>query len=635
MTVHEPVEIHGIPHPLGFPTGAQIAFGNLDFDHDAVLSGVRVLLYASDEMPYQRMLAKVTKDQLDTSPLPGDASLEGWWTRSQTDWSGGSGQDFMEPITDEQVARKFKASAGVDVFTEPGWVSLLPSAFEIDSSPATSSHLCKVPGGFAYSFDQYVYLNTGVSADFGEPVTSLQVAGSCLVVGLTDTAKVVECGTLADRATISGFTGVPVVSWVKGRMMFMVGDKVWEIPGAPTSDIDLSDATAHPVKVDMKDPSWTFVGATSSPTSILLAGHGNSGSAVLALKLDETGKLPDLTAPTEVAQLPVSEQITGITTYLGTFIAILTNRGVRVGVTADTGLAYGPLLGAPASTGDGGDVSVYDRFVFYPIADAGDGRGGMAIVDLSEADQADGRNAWSTWIRVPETDAGFAVTDSIVLDPHHVVMIGEGNGEIRVYEAKPENGLDSGWLTTSLVRFGTLETKTYESVKVLAGQSMDGKISVDFVGEYGKESQIGILTAAMGSEASFDVNSRAPHTEAYLKFRLEPDTLDPKAGPRLAAWTMRAWPSVENRGEQIVLPILCFDYQRDNRGLQFGYEGYAHDLWKTLASRLTNGQVLIIDEVRSGFSYKAIAEDMTFTQVSPPSHASGFGGIIQVKLRTT
>lgn len=631
----EAQEIHGIPHPLGYPSGAQTAFGNLDFDHDAVLAGVRVLLYASDEMPYQRMLAKVTKDQLDTSPLPGDASLEGWWTRSQTDWSGGAGQDFMEPVDDAQVARKFKASAGVDVFTEPGWATLLPRAVEIDSRAATQAHVCKAPGGFAYSFDSEVRLAGGTVRDFGENVTSLQVAGSCLVVGLTDSAKVVQCDTLVDVAAITGFNGVPVIAWVKGRMLLMVGDKMWEIPGSPTANIDLSDTTAHPVKVDMKDSSWQFVGATSSPTSILLAGYGNAGSSVLALKLDETGKLPDLSAPSEVAQLPISEQITGIATYLGTFIALLTNRGVRVGVTADSGLAYGPLLTAPVSTGDGGDISVYDRFLYYPVADAGDGRGGMVIVDLSEADSADGRNAWSTWIRIPSTGTGLVVTDSIVLGPRHSVLVAVGGGQAKVYEAKAGNGLDSGWLSTSLVRFGTLETKSFESVKVVAGQQMAGKLSVDFVGEYGTPNQIGVLTGQMGNEASFDVNARGPHTEAYLTFQMEPDTVDPNTGPRLAAWTMRAWPSVENRGEQVILPILCFDHQRDGRGLQFGYEGYAHDLWRILTTRLTSGQVLIVDEVRSGFSYKAVAEDMTFTQVSPPSHASGFGGVVQVKLRTT
>ena len=77
-----------------------VSFSNPTFDYDFDVAGVHFLSAASDSYPYQRGLSKVVKDQLDTSTDPGDNSLQGWWTRSQTDWSGGSGSDYMEPIDD-------------------------------------------------------------------------------------------------------------------------------------------------------------------------------------------------------------------------------------------------------------------------------------------------------------------------------------------------------------------------------------------------------------------------------------------------------------------------------------------------------------------------------------------------------
>ena len=635
-------EIHQVPHRL-FVVQKISDFESPEFDADYSIAGIKCLSAASDEYPYQRMLTKILKDQIDTSDAPGDNSLQGWWTRSQTDWSAGSGQEYMEPASSEIVRRSFFTSAGVDVFTRPGFVSLLPQAVEVHREAGSDGQCAKVAGGYVFTVDEKAYRSIDGNVEsftLASAVTQVAVASDKVLFSITNAVSVLHTdGTFTQ---ITGFTGSAVLSWVKQRLILMIGDKVYEIgPGDLTANVNLSAATA---KVDLKDPSWVFTGSTGTPTSILLSGYGAAGSSILALTLDDKGTLPDLSAPIEVAQFPVSEQITGgITSYLGTYIGILTNKGVRVGTVADGGgLVYGPLIGSPVSTGTAGDISVYDRFMYYPVADAGDGRGGMVIVDLSTSDE-EGRNAWSNWTRsIPDKVAPWPiVTDAIVVDARSTVMLAVvpaagGTTEVVVYEAKDENGLeDKGSLTTSWVRFGTLEKKYFDQIKVVADPPMAGRIGVFALDDETSATALGHLTTEIGQEATFKVNGRKSVTDMAFRFDLERSATDPTKGPDLAAWAVRAWPSVESRGETVVLPLLCFDFERDSRGVQVGYEGYAQERWSALATVLSDGVSVQVIEYQSGFRYTAVAEDASFTQISPPTGASGFGGIAQVVFRTT
>ena len=634
-------EIHDVPHQL-FVVQNTSDFESPEFDADYSIAGIKWLSAASDEYPYQRMLTKVLKDQIDTSEEPGDNSLQGWWTRSQTDWSAGAGQEYMEPAKEEIVRRSFFSSTGVDVFNRPGFVSLLPQAVEVHREAGSDGHVTKTADGYVFTVDEKAYrsINGNVeSFTLASAVTQVAVASDKVLFSITNAVSVLQ--TDGSFTQITGFTGSAVLSWVKQRLILMVGDRAYEVgAGDLAADVDLSAVTA---KVDLKDPSWVFTGCTGTPESILLSGYGASGSSILSLTLDDKGALPDLSAPVEVAQFPVSEQITGgITSYLGTYIGILTNKGVRVGTVADRGgLVYGPLIGSPVATGTAGDISVYDRFMYYPAADVGDGRGGMVIVDLSTIDE-DGRNAWSNWTRIPDKVAPWhIVTDSIVVDARSTVMLAVvpaagGTTEVAVYEAKDENGLEAkGSLTTSWVRFGTLEAKYFDQVKVVADPPMAGRIGVFALDDETTATALGKLTAEIGQEATFKVNGRRSVTDMAFRFDLERSATDPTKGPDLAAWAVRAWPSVDSRGETVVLPLLCFDFERDSHGVQVGYEGYAQERWKALAAVLGGGAGVMVTEDQSGFRYTAVAEDATFTQIAPPTGASGFGGIAQVVFRTT
>jgi len=390
-------EIHGVPHYLGYPTTNTSYENPAGMSPDYLIGGIGFLSGASDQFPHQRMLAKVVKDQIDSSQNPGDNSLQGWWTRSQTDWSAGAGQDFMEPISQENVDRRFSSSAGVDPFTKPGNISLLPVASSVGTISGTATRALLVKAGtaaFMASGNHLLRYDTVspavTTATAAGTIAGLVIAGDKLLLsslGTIQMAPITGTMTLTTAFTVTS-TITPQAWWVKNRVLVAVGPKLFESPGTPTTSVNLTTATA---KVDMKDDSWVFTGATTTPKSILLSGYGSGGSSIQALTLDTTGALPDLAAPFVVAEFPSNERVTDIESYLGTFVGIASNQGVRVGQVSDGGgVTYGPLLGSPKPPTEINVFSAYDRFLYYPVADAGDGRGGMVQIDLSGVEK-DGR----------------------------------------------------------------------------------------------------------------------------------------------------------------------------------------------------------------------------------------------------
>lgn len=644
-------EIHEVPHYLTvYPQ--RTSWVGPSFQQDIRIAGIDFLSAASDDYPYQRQLTRVTKEQLDVSTEPGDNSLEGWWTQSQTDWSAGSDQVYMEPASDELVQRKYYTSAGVDVFHEPGFFSLLPKSKRIDMKNAEVGFLARMVGGYAVGRGDSVEVSlAGSVTDFNatQVVNMIQAGQHLLVADFKGSGSVEVKGyttvDLADSVpspsvTISNVDGIPVMSWVKNRLFLSVKDKLWEIPSLE-ADVDLS--ATDPI-LDMKNTAFSFVNAVATPSSIIVGGSDLAGSQMMSFVLDDTGALPDLTAPIVVGELPNNERLLGLQEYLGTYIILFTTFGVRVGTVADGGgLVYGPLIGSPVPVPPAGVGalpqvpvvgSTFDRFVTYPIADAGDGLGGACIIDLSVSD-ADGRYSWSTYTR--GTDKGEECVGVIIRDARDTVMLfKDARGQsIELHECSDANGLGTGWLNSSWVRFGTLENKYFDQVKIVCDPPFAGKVAVTSLDDETTGTLIGTLNPEIGQEGVFKINSRTGMTDMALRFDLTPDATDDSKGPKVAAWSLRAWPSVKGRGEQVVLPLLCFDNEVDSLGVNVGYTGYAKERWEALSDALTSGSSVLVHEANSGFSYTAIAEDATFTQTAPGNNASGFGGILQVVMRKT
>jgi hypothetical protein len=644
-------EIHGVPHYLTvYPQ--RTTWSGPEFAQDIRIAGIDFLSAASDEYPYQRQLTKVTKEQLDVSNTPGDNSLEGWWTRSQTDWSGGADQVYFEPASDDLVLRKYYDSAGIDVFNEAGFFSLLPKSSMLDSKNDGARVIVERAGsnGYMYAFDQEINViindvktTVPVGGSSGNKIVNLASAGTEILVSFDNNTTVVLNAVNLNPgdppiATISGYDGTPEFSYVKNRLLLSVGNKMWELVDWSTNQ----DVSAMDPLIELPSTNAVIGNAVSTPESILVYANDGNVSSILALKVDDTGALPEMAVPIEVGVMPSTERIRGLGVALGTYVCIVTSLGARIGTVTDGGgVMYGPLIGSPPPSGQTEDgieypvhAETYDRFFSYPIADAGDGMPGDAVIDLSVSDD-DGRYAWSSFTRYTSDMGSGRHVDSIRLGARRTIHAHSNGTEHEIHEVSDEYGLEPGWLNTSWVRFGTLENKYFDQVKVVCDPPFHGKVAVTALDDEVSGTLVGTLNPQIGQEGVFKINARTGTTDMAIRFDLTPDNDDDSLGPKVAAWSLRAWPSVKGRGEQVVIPLLCFDNEVDSLGVNVGYTGYAKERWEALSAALTGGTSVLVHEVNSGFSYNAIGEDATFTQTAPGNNASGFGGILQVVLRKT
>ena len=625
---------HDVPYVLGIGGDGAEYVNPPGMRYDFDIGGIHFFAANSQQFPYQRKLSDIQKEQFDSSGQPGDNSLQAWWLRTQTDWSLGAGQEVMEPITEEGIDRAYASSAGVDTMTRPGWVSLLPLPSVVDSwTTGADPVIVPLPDGYVVAAGTEVtrvVAGVPATATAAGTVTSLVVAGPNVLV--ISSGKI-EWAPLSGSFTLTtGFTctGTPRAWWIKSRILIALGDEVHENPGSViTGSTDLDAATPT---YDLGDTSIEIVGAAPTPASILLAVNANSGASILALKLDTNGDLPSTTAPVEVAQFPQGEDLYALSTYLGSYVGLSTSRGIRIGTTQDSGgVTYGPLLGSPVATGSSMTFSAYDRFLHYPTADAGDGRSGLVRIDLSEIDSS-GRAAWSTFIRVPSTTA--SVSGMIVAGNREAYLVSQDAGTAELWFADDTSDLDAGWLVGSTVRFGTLETKQFDAVKIVADAPLAGTVAVSVINNNDAPAEIGTIGVGTGSTLILYTGNRQPVASMAVRVDLTRSATDATAGPSVQAWSIRAIPMVENRGETASIPLLNFDFERDAGGTPFGYEGRSYARWTALVSRVTSGVPLIVREAGSGAAYVALVEDMVMSQTEPPGRASGFGGVIQLKLRT-
>jgi len=92
--------------------------------YDISLNGLPFFLAAIDEFPYTRQTAPYRKQQIDQTNEPGEQTLTGWWTRSQSSFHNGTGIKFYDPSVGESVAYRVNDCKGVDIWTK-GQVTLL------------------------------------------------------------------------------------------------------------------------------------------------------------------------------------------------------------------------------------------------------------------------------------------------------------------------------------------------------------------------------------------------------------------------------------------------------------------------------------------------------------------------------
>lgn len=598
--------------------------------YDFAIGGLPFLCAISDQRPYQRRTADFRKQQFDTSREAGEQSLDQWWTRDQASFHKGAGINYYEPGSDEGTQYRFKSSAGVDVWTV-GEVSLLHSLSKTITITAGQSAWATtaVVSGLDYYFanGNGTVSRQGASGSAGtytgatDNIGPVAVAGSTILVGGPTSIRsgLANGATLADLWT--GAAASPRPYWVKGRIIAAVGAALYELTLAGGT-WPAAALYTHP------DTGWTWTSVVETPTAILASGYGSHKGAIFKFELetDTTGTVPKLGQPFQIAEFPPGEQVHAMYAYLSQYVAIGTNKGLRVALIDGNGnLQYGPLIIETANPVTA--FSARDSFIYAGVQDYIDGKSGVVRVNLAEPLGDSLRFAYATDAQTHTTGKVNSVAFLGTTD--RVVVAVDADG---IYVQSATAFEPSGYLLTGAMRFATTEAKLFRRMKVRATPGT-GTMSVSTVDEQATTAFIFRVGPSYNTNDDIDLTAPATaqeHISLLLTLEASSDTL---GSPVLNGVQVKAIPQIK-RQRLVQVPLLCMDREKDRNGVETGYNGGAADRFLALEALEDLQAVVQVQDFTTGESYSAQIEMVQLERTTPPKKGNdNAGGILTVTLR--
>jgi len=667
--------------------------------YDYEIAGLPFIGAVGPDFPYERALARVFKDRVDQSAEPGDQSFDGSWIRSQTDWTGGAGYRFAEPVSEDPIPRSFNWSFGTDPFKEKGQLHLCHQPLLVDPSPTGDSGT--EWGSIANTKYGETWITCGnriqASAGLGLPWTTMNSDAGDIATLESTPQGVVWANRQgvwrSDPGPISGSShysqmyssgGLQTRAWyVKDRLI------VWrESSGLTPKDSVFALPMIDGGAVPLADPvveDWNFdvVDATEGPAGIVLAVNRGTQGALYLLTIDSDGGIPTLTYPVQIAVLPKGEMFTHIDSSMNMYLMLGTTLGVRLGLFNDEAVTYGPLHpGCPPVTGG---FTSWSRFMYAPVADAGEGRSGVVEFDLSEVTNEQ-RVAYSFTWRVPDGTPTVLAVASV--NATQIDMLAGGGLLFGGDATNPKETY--GYNTAGWIRYGTTVDKAFTKFKIDLAPESVGRVTaylyegIDTAGNDVRH-EIGTISSPDIS-ATWDIDPPVTASKIAVQLALYSDTLPPppieppviiepppvipdtpdgtyaglltltfgevklvtysslpnpttridratgeSPNPIVESWGLYATPVVD-RAELVRVGLLCFDTELDQNGSVLGGMGTAIERYEELAAAVQEGAFTLHD-INNDRSYVVTVEDLSFRQTAPGTRTEGFGGLIELTVR--
>ena len=622
---------------------------NTDVSYDTAIGGLPFFYAINDQRPYIRQTAPFRKEQFDNGTEPGEQSLTGWWLRSQSAFHDGSGIKFYDPSAGETVNYRFQDSKGVNVWTK-GQVTLLKDVTQshettgdIASNGTTQQHLRAINwstytgvlmhdeydvdkidsnGNLTHFIDYnsgsdspvYAICDDGVTAYW---ITNTATKKTVYKKALTETSTSTSGTAMFDEiGTISNAT----MEYVKNRIVLAADNKVYEFA---------TSASAMPTAVyTHPSSSHVYTSITASGPAIYLSGYNGIKSSIEKYTLNTSGAMPTLTSAVTAAELPTGEICHAIQYYLG-YMLIGTSKGVRVAIVSDQdgSLNYGPLI--VETTQPVYAFTVRDKFAW--AATGVDGEPGLIRIDLGNEIETL-RFAYANDVYYGGV-SGKKTTACAFIGETNRLAFATNLGY--AYLESVSTLVTSGYLKTGNIRYNTLEPKNFRRI-VGRGIFTDGSMTISTVTEDDTEyDHISYDENIPAQEVSTTQPELAQEFVAF-KFTLYRDTTTTSAGPIFKGYQAKATIATP-RQRVLRFPVFCYDVETDRFNVVTGYEGRALDRLRALENAEANGDVLTWQDLTTttGESRQVTIEQLSFTRLTPPDKRfSGFGGVIEVTLRT-
>jgi hypothetical protein len=626
-----------IVSPIGIAGASTPLYTNTSNIYDIAIGGQPFLLGASDKYPYQRQTATYRKQQFDNTKEVGEQSFEGWWLRSQSSFHLGAGINYLDPYLSENVQYRFNDSAGVDVWT-PGQVTMLPDTTNV----FTVSDNIEMFGATDSLDQDCVFVSdnstlTRIAADGTDATVAYGGSGSNITSLTQDGLNYYAAnntGIYRGALTGTGATGSiyyqtganTVIGFVKQRLVAAIGPSVYEITTATgaTGPLTADKRYTHP------DSGWNWTSIVEGPQAVYASGYRGTNSSIFKFSLSTAGVMPTLTNAVTAADFPDDEHVTALGVYLGTYMLIGTNRGIRVGlIDANGDISYGPLTYEKSDASHTLSFAFKDRFAYATITNAIDGKSGLIRIDLSQETEP-GRYAYAKDLSSGATGNCRAV--AFIGDTGRVAFAVADSG---VYFQHATNKVASGFLDTGYIRYATIEKKYFKLIKPRFNTPMFGTCTISTKEVDGDVTSI--ITIANGTPAlntDLATNVNQPQEELAFRFTFGRDTSDTTKGPVFDGYQVKSLPAVV-RARQLTIPLVNYDFETDRYGIQNGYETRAWDRLQALESLEAAGDTVIIQDFTTGEQITGLIEQLSFERTTPSDRRyTGFGGIVYVSIRT-
>jgi hypothetical protein len=622
--------VNDLPFTLGQDIVDRLArYDRSSFAADYAIGNQPWLSSASDQTRITRVTTTYQKERVDQAATAGENSLANWWLRSATSWHLGGGAEYYD--ADSGDLYRYRQSANVDVWTQ-GELKLLPDTEEVAEHGGTHAATCAAGAWFLYDGGVYLYdaaAEAVVQATgFTGSAVALTTDGSSAIVGATDGVYEIASDLTATKLydAPGGAWTVQSIGFVKDRII--VGCLITDPEPARIFELG-RNPTTPPVAVDLVvDSRYEYVHSdvefsaiTETTSAILVAVNIGVQSKVLSFTIDTTaGGNAAMLEPVNVAEFPVGERLRNLRSYLNTYVIAATNRGIRVASenASGTGFVYGPL----SVEDDVLDMAFDGEYVYATRAAARGGFYGLWRIDLGQT-----------------VDAFYAYASDLSIasgTPTSVAFVGSTGRALittttKVYIEHPTRLAENGFLDSGVVRWGTTEYKQPVSFSVKSSDGGGGSLGVRVTSsdptvfaDFGSIPLGQVLNIPLSAELQ-------PDTEFEIRISLSRDTSDDTKGPRMLEWQLRALPA-PLRSRTLTLPLLCFKSEEDSNGVV-----RVSDPWERLRAleRLEqSGGSCLFQDYSTGEERICVVRAVQFEQITPPSFADGFGGLVTLQLQT-
>lgn len=570
-------------------------------------------------------------------------SLKDQWVRLQHTFTASGTTTYIEfwPNTPAGAGTTFYID---DVLFESGTVlgdyfdgSYPNCAWTGVANDSTSTQtISSASASFSAVGDGALHTSSAVSGSYS---ALHSVVGKTIIDGLISGSyfyDVASDGTLYQGLTSSPGTatswpcgGTPTrLAWGKQRLWVAGGRSIWQPNLSAAGGSSQSPIFTNP------NQGWNYTCIAEGPSAMYFGGHDGFASSIQAVTFDAGGGIPTLSGATVTAVLPDGELIQELAVVAGQFIAIGTNRGVRVGIinTTDASITYGPLLVEPDGVIACSAITAQNRFFVVAFRTSAGNALAYRVDTSTELSQDNGASI--TFPYASDIDLGFtgAITSLVAASTTQLAATASDG---KVYYQSTTEYVSDGWLQTGRIRYRTTEPKSFRFVTI-GIEPLNGNVAVSLVKSDGSAFPLGSLTKQGDINTDQFFYDGDPMEFASVKVELTP-TADGLAAPVVNSILLRALPAVRPQ-RLITLPLLCYDTEQSRSGQRYGGDGFAKDRLTAMTTLEDASTVLTLQDFVGGYgNHQVVIESLKFVQTTPPRGGKGrggTGGILLVELRT-